>query len=120
MVSPSHYASGFLGYQNPALYPYEVVKYSLDSAIKRLISYSQPLTATSTVSSTIKQRAFDYPMKPKIRPWLQDFDLGANYDAEMIKKETQAVLDSLGDNFNGWMMWNPSNIYTQKAFESTL
>ena len=120
MVYPSHYASGFLGYQNPALYPYEVVKYSLDSAIKRLISYSQPLTATSTVSSTIKQRAFDYPMKSKIRPWLQDFDLGANYDAEMIKKETQAVLDSLGDNFNGWMMWNPSNIYTQKALESAL
>ena len=27
MIYPSHYASGFLGYKNPALYPYEVIKY---------------------------------------------------------------------------------------------
>ncbi|MFA5084149.1 MAG: putative glycoside hydrolase [Candidatus Paceibacterota bacterium] len=128
MVYPSHYASGFLGYKNPALYPYEVVKYSLDAAIKRLIEYSRPQTATSTasstaagsdtVSSTVNQLIASYPMKSKIRPWLQDFDLGADYDAEMIKKEIQAVIDSLGENFNGWMLWGPSNVYTKEAIES--
>ena len=43
--------------------------------------------------------------------------LGADYDAEMVKKETQAVLDSLGNDFNGWMLWSPSNIYTKGALE---
>lgn len=98
MVYPSHYASEFLGYKNPALYPYEVIKYSLDSALQRL-------TATSTQFSA------------KLRPWLQDFDLGANYDAVMVKKEIQAVADALGENFSGWMLWNPENIYTKEALE---
>src|SRR3989338_1692735 len=35
MVYPSHYVYGFLGYQNPALYPYEVITYSLSEATKR-------------------------------------------------------------------------------------
>lgn len=56
----------------------------------------------------------------KLRPWLQDFNLGATYDASMITKEIQATQDSLGDNFNGWMLWNPSNIYTKGALQSVL
>ena len=131
MVYPSHYASGFLGYKNPALYPYEVVKYSLDSGIKRLINYGRLQTATSTASSTIasstvtsftiNQLVADHPIiTAKLRPWLQDFNLGADYTAAMVKKEIQAVRDSLGDNFSGWMLWNPSNIYTKGAFESAL
>jgi len=35
MVYPSHYAKGFLRYQNPAAHPYEVVLYSLASATAR-------------------------------------------------------------------------------------
>jgi len=132
MVYPSHYASGFLGYKNPALYPYEVVKYSLDSAIKRLLNYGKPQTATSTASSTIAsstantsssigQLTVGNPLiKAKLRPWLQDFDLGADYTASMVKKEIQAVTDSLGDNFSGWMLWNPSNVYTKGVLESAL
>jgi len=120
MVYPSHYASGFLGYENPALYPYEVVKYSLDSAIQRLKNYESGImnNATTTVStSTIIHNPSFIIHNSKIRPWLQDFDLGADYDAEMVKKETQAVLDSLGNDFNGWMLWSPSNIYTKGALE---
>ncbi len=130
MVYPSHYASGFLGYKNPALYPYEVVKYSLDAAMQRLITYNQQLTtATSTASSTIASSAAtstaieNWKLKienSKLRPWLQDFNLGATYDASMITKEIQATQDSLGDNFNGWMLWNPSNIYTKGALQSVL
>jgi hypothetical protein len=35
MVYPSHFGKGFLGYDNPAKYPYEVIKYSMDHAIEK-------------------------------------------------------------------------------------
>ena len=97
MVYPSHYATGFLGYVNPATAPYEVVKYSLDGAFARLKS-------TSTIIFT-----------SKLRPWLQDFDLGADYNEAMVELEIQAVKDALGGDYNGFMLWNPSNIYTKEA-----
>ncbi len=94
MVYPSHYDSGFLGYQNPAQHPYEVIKHSLDSALKRLIDFNE-----------LGQN------KAKLRPWLQDFTLGGViYDEKMVKAEIQAVYDALGENFSGFMLWNPKNI----------
>ena len=99
MVYPSHYAKGFLGYQNPADYPYEVVKNSMENAFKRL-SASQDLQ---------KRNA-------QLRPWLQDFNLGAIYNAEMVRSEIKAVYDAAEENFKGFMIWNPSNIYTREAF----
>lgn len=121
MVYPSHYASGFLGYKNPALYPYEVIKYSMETAFQRLKNYELGITnSTSTPTSTEDLIPKNYNLKAKLRPWLQDFNLGANYDAAMIKKQTQAVSDALGSEFSGWMLWSPSNIYTKKAFELAL
>ncbi len=99
MVYPSHYARGFLGYQNPAAYPYEVVKYSMDSAFKRLSIFSQ-LKKTNA----------------RLRPWLQDFNLGAVYDAGMVRAQIEAVYDSTKDDFTGFMLWNSSNVYTEEAF----
>lgn len=96
MVYPSHYVNGFAGFENPAEHPYEVVKYSLDAAVLRGNNFSG-------------SKIF------KFRPWLQDFDLGADYTAEMVKQEIQAVKDSLGDDFNGYMLWSPSNVYTLEA-----
>lgn len=95
MVYPSHYATGFLGRQNPAEYPYEVVRYSMEKALERL--------------SIIDQTSAE------LRPWLQDFNLGAIYDAEMVKAQIKAVYDSLGKDFKGFMLWSPSNIYTKEA-----
>ena len=43
MVYPSHYKSGFKGYPNPAQYPYEVVKYSMQEALKRQTAYYDKL-----------------------------------------------------------------------------
>jgi hypothetical protein len=100
MVYPSHYAPGFLGYQNPASYPYEVVKYSIENALKRL-------------------SAFD-PSGEKsvwLRPWLQDFNLGAIYDAGMVRSQIAATYDATGDSFSGFMLWNSSNVYTEEALE---
>ena len=98
MVYPSHYADGFIGYQNPAEYPYEVVKYSMEGALEKLMSYKQ-----------------SQKTNVQLRPWLQDFNLGAIYSAEMVSSEIRAVRDALGDNFKGYMLWNSWNIYTKEA-----
>jgi len=101
MVYPSHYAPGFLGYQNPADYPYEVIKYSIDRGLERLVALD-PAEERSV----------------RLRPWLQDFNLGAVYDEKMVKAEIQAVYDATKDDFSGFMLWNSSNVYTGEALES--
>lgn len=94
MVYPSHYPPTYNGFKNPALYPYEVIKLAMDTASQRLI------IATSTPD--------------KLRPWLQDFDLGATYTAEMVRKEKQAVYDA---GLRSWLLWDPSNQYTREALD---
>jgi hypothetical protein len=89
MVYPSHYPPTWNGYANPAAKPYEVVKYSMDAAYER--------------ASTSPQ---------KLRPWLQDFNLGATYTADMVKAQMKAVYDS---GLTSWMLWSPSNRYTAGA-----
>lgn len=115
MVYPSHYYSGTLNFTNPAEHPYEVVKYSIDEAVKRLanfealeVSKNATSTAIETPSVAIKPQ-----IMPKIRPWLQDFNLGAVYTLEMVRAQIKAVSDSLGQRYNGFMLWNPSNKYTK-------
>jgi hypothetical protein len=98
MVYPSHFARKFLGFMNPADHPYDVVNYSMKKAAGRLPG--NPATR-----------------KAKLRPWLQDFNLGAKYDAGMVKAQIQAVQDALGDRFAGYMMWAPSNVYTAEALK---
>lgn len=89
MVYPSHYPPNFIGLSNPAANPYTVVKYSLDKAFER---------ASSTPE--------------KIRPWLQDFDLGAIYTSEMVRAQIQATYDA---GFSSWMLWDAANTYTKAA-----
>lgn len=148
MVYPSHYASGFLGYANPAKYPYEVIKYSMERALVRVAKGYEQTAADST--STVHAQ-----FASKLRPWLQDFDLGATYDASMVKKEMLAVEDVLvrgsisltvpantssmastgspqaasstvagyilpnaEQYYGGWLLWDPANIYTEGALEA--
>jgi len=94
MVYPSHYPAGHMGYKNPSLYPYEVINQALVSAIKK----------TDKVQGD----------KNKIRPWLQDFDLGTTYTKELIQKEFKAVYDN---GLKSWMLWDPANKYTPSALE---
>ncbi|MGE5568902.1 MAG: putative glycoside hydrolase [Rhodospirillales bacterium] len=98
MVYPSHYAKKFLGFANPAEHPYEVVSYSMQRAVDRL-------------------EALNLPGKVKLRPWLQDFSLGAKYDPAMVKAQIQAVRDALGDRYAGYLLWSSSNRYTAEALE---
>lgn len=94
MLYPFQYPTGWMGYKKPATVPYKVVKISLDSGIKK-----------------IEALGFD---KNKIRPWLQDFDLGATYTSSMVKAQHSAVYDT---GLNSWMMWDASNKYTLSAYQ---
>jgi len=102
MVYPSHYAKGFIGYSNPATQPYEVVNYSIEIADTRLNSL-QNATGTAPVFS-------------QLRPWLQDFDLGADYTSDMVRAQITAVNDV--DPSIGWMLWDPRNNYTRGALHT--
>jgi len=118
MVYPSHYASGFIGYKNPAKYPYEVIKYSLDGAVKKLSLLDGSMGATSTTSTVFTSSTNSIVNNKKfaeLRPWIQDFDLGADYNAQMVGLEIKAVQDALGDRYAGFLLWSPSNIYTLEA-----
>lgn len=94
MVYPSHYPTGFMGFKNPAAHPYDVVKYSMDKAVVKA------------------ENASTSPLK--IRPWLQDFNLGATYTEDMVRQQKQAVYDA---GLTSWMMWSASNRYTLAAYD---
>jgi len=123
MVYPSHYARGFIGFQNPGAHPYEVVKYSMEKAREKLTLYNkkchteEKVVGTSTISEEVCETNVSY-MNTKLRPWLQDFDLGADYDAEKVRAQIRAVDEMVKDTplYGGWMLWNPSNVYTKGAF----
>lgn len=107
MVYPSHYANGFQGYAHPAQFPYEVIAYSLTKASQRL----NPPSPTGTSTPTLTPRVFN----AKVRPWLQDFDLGADYTPPMIHAQIRATRDTLKDGYVGYMLWNPSNRYEAES-----
>ena len=94
MVYPSHYASGFGGFKNPAEYPYEVIFKSMSRGIEKLKAMGENAK--------------------KFRPWIQDFDLGTNYGIAEVNKQKQALYD-LG--IQSWMAWDPSNNYTKPAYK---
>lgn len=108
MVYPSHYNKGFAGIANPAEYPYEVVYESMIKADQRLNAFNNSTTTIKIVPT-------------QFRPWLQDFDLGADYDAAKVRAQIQATYDAASTtkvslpSETGWMLWAPSNNYTKDA-----
>ena len=108
MVYPSHYQKGFDGYSNPAVHPYEIVYRSMSEANERLRHYMiNAANSTSTEYYLVK--------KPQLRPWLQDFDLGATYTADMVRAQMSATYAAATGTPAGWMIWDPSNKYTKGA-----
>ena len=98
MVYPSHYAEGFYGFENPAEHPYEVVNYSMRLANERLRAHA----ATA-------------PLRAELIPWLQDFNIGAEYDADMVRAQIRAVSDAMGEDYRGFLLWSPKNQYSTAA-----
>jgi hypothetical protein len=97
MVYPSHYPTTFQGYKNPADHPYEVIHYAMGEGVKR---------AKAASTSPLK-----------LRPWLQDFDLGADYGPTEVRKQIQATYDV---GLDSWMLWSASNKYTVGALEGDI
>jgi len=93
MVYPSHYPPGFNGYGNPALYPYELIRYVMAKGRDRMIRFGYPPS--------------------QLRPWLQDFNLGAPYTAERVRAQITATTE-VGQP--SWLMWDPRNRYTRAAY----
>ena len=92
MVYPSHYPSGWNDFKNPAEKPYEVVYFAMSAGVERMrVASTSPL---------------------KLRPWIQDFDLGADYDAAKVRAQIQATYDA---GLTSWALWDPKNRYTRSA-----
>lgn len=119
MVYPSHYPETFIGLANPAAHPYDVIKYSMDRAVARTVASTTHLktmdgvllsSATATPPIYSKE-VFD---KNKLRPWLQDFDLGAVYTPQMVRAQIDATYDA---GLTSWMLWDAANTYTKNALK---
>ncbi len=93
MVYPSHFPPHWNGYLNPAVKPYEVIHDSMQRAYERVVTMGED--------------------PQKLRPWLQDFNLGAIYTSQMVRTQIQATYDV---KLTSWLMWDPSNKYTESAF----
>ncbi len=90
MLYPSGFNAGIPGYANPVAANYEIVKHSLDKALQK--SGGSPLA---------------------YRPWLQAFrDYAFDrriYGEREIRDQIRASEDF---GSNGWILWNPRNVYT--------
>lgn len=92
MVYPSHFPNNWAGILKPAEKPYDVIYKSMGRAVERAEALGvDPL---------------------KLRPWLQDFDLGANYTKDLVRDQIKATYDV---GLTSWMLWDPKNIYTREA-----
>lgn len=100
MVYPSHFYAGTDGYQNPAEHPSEIITFAMSYGVKIA---DEVASSTGKATSTIRA---------KYRPFYQDFDLGAVYDAEKVRAQIDAGY-KLG--ITSWMLWDPGNIYTPSA-----
>ena len=93
MVYPSHYPKGSFGFKEPNQYPYEIISKAVQDGIKRL--NGNPA---------------------KIRPWLQDFDLGyPPYRSEQLSAQIKALEDN---GIHDFLFWNPSNKYELDRYTS--
>ena len=90
MIYPSHFPRGHLGLKNPAEHPYRIIYDSCMRGMKRLEG-----------------------KRAKLRPWLQDFKLGAAYDTAMVRDQIRAARDA---RVAGFLIWNARNVYTEAAY----
>lgn len=99
MIYPSHYGAFYAGYQSPASAPGPVIAQTMDAALPYLetMGYAEGESLYS-----------------QIRPWLQDFNLGAIYTPAMVRAQIDEV-EARGAE--GWLLWNPRNTYTEEALK---
>ncbi len=115
MVYPSHYPPNFNGWKNPNNHSYDLIKFVMTRGADRAEATTTPVPhfggeriGTSTPAIYTKE-AYS---RNKLRPWLQDFDYGGDYDAVKVRGQIQATYDS---GLNSWFLWDPKNLYTKEA-----
>ncbi len=117
MLYPSHFYGGFSVDEDverglPAVFfPYD------DEDINQVVSnHPYEIVSRSIFSAVDLLSLLD--SQTQIRPWLQNFNLnsdtsrGIYYDAEKVLAQIQGAEEA---GASGWLLWNPSNIYTAKA-----
>jgi hypothetical protein len=107
MVYPSHYPKNWNGFANPAEHPYEVIKIAMSKGVER-----ERVWNIANGFFTVDDSGATTTPASKLRPWLQDFDLGADYGPDKIKAQIQATYDV---GLTSWMLWNAGNKYTKEA-----
>ncbi len=147
MVYPSHYYGGFQVAADPARnlpalwYPYRASdafgtapSKPYDIVHRSLLIAGDILAGRATTTGQIDKNGKNdksaatsspasLPLTPpgkiaKLRPWLQDFDLGVDtargiyYDAKKVRAQIDAAEDA---GSAGWLLWSPTNIYTKEA-----
>jgi len=90
MLYPSGFQFGIPGYRQPVAHPYEIVRLSLEQALKRT------------------------GLSPKhFRPWLQAFRDYAFDRRAFGPKEISLQIKAAEDfKSDGWMLWDPHNLYS--------
>jgi hypothetical protein len=89
MVYPSHYGTGEYNLDDPNAVPGITVARSLRDFRRALRG-----------------------QKTELVPWLQDFSLGRDYTLEDVQAQILAARDA---NARGFLLWNPSGVYTREA-----
>ena len=93
MVYPSHYPAGAYGYDNPDVFPYEIVDLAM-------------------ADFNTKARAVNPEIE--IRPWLQDFDYLSAYEPADVEAQMKATEEA---GLKGWILWNANAEYTTEVLE---
>ena len=106
MVYPSHYPKTFHGYADPNDYPYEVIEFSMGTAVDRVNAMKNSSTTPDSIKEVLST--------DQLRPWLQDFDYGGDYGPTEVREQIQATYDV---GLDSWMLWAPSNRYTRGALK---
>ena len=111
MVYPSHYPTGFMGFQNVNAHPYEIVNFSMTEAVNRVKELKIELASTTPDSPYLSKLKTS-----QLRPWLQDNDYPVPYTPAMVRAQIDATYDA---GLNSWILWDAANTYTRAAlFES--
>ncbi|NBU64380.1 MAG: hypothetical protein EBS29_07775 [Chloroflexia bacterium] len=97
MVYPSHYGAGYMGFDNPAAHPYDVILGTMQLGLKQIPD-----------------------SRARLRPWLQDFTLIwvpdnmiVQYGVPEVKAQIKAVADA--KTGAGWQLYSSDNTYTYDA-----
>ncbi len=127
MVYPSHYPPQFHGYAKPATVPYEIIDIAMGDAVKKITqmhtivdSPAQPATVDENGQAVAAKPAVTHVDQEavardvaKLRPWVQDFDYGAQYGTVEVQAQFKAFIKH---GIQGFMVWDPNNKFTPEAY----